>query len=359
MGNTILIDSYIRSHRYREALGLPAELCEEYTALAQGEYNLNYVFTHPVTGDKRVLRVNCGSQMHLNHQIEYEANSLRLIAGSGRTPYVHFVDGSAEAPGNGVIVMDFIPGKTLDYRDERQLAGAARCLADIHSIYIDPDRTVSGSPESMPADTTDLIAPEAPMRAILEECEQMLGVYMDSDIPGEKNKKRLRQLLNDAWKLIPDKETVPYRCCINTELNSTNFLVSDGGGGFEVKLIDWEKPLYGDPAQDLGHFLAPTTTFWKTDVIFDSKTTESFIERYLDAAGGRFNTEGLRERTLSYIPVTCLRGMTWCAMAWVQYRQSDKTLRNESTEKKLEQYLSDTFITDTEDRVAAALNNNN
>ena len=32
-------------------------------------------------------------------------------------------------------------------------------------------------------------------------------------------------------------------------------------------MIDWEKPLWGDPAQDLGHMLAPTTTFWKTDVI--------------------------------------------------------------------------------------------
>ncbi len=44
------------------------EVTERYQMLAQGEYNRNYVFTHPVTGKKLVLRVNCGSQMHLRHQ---------------------------------------------------------------------------------------------------------------------------------------------------------------------------------------------------------------------------------------------------------------------------------------------------
>ena len=54
---------------------------------------------------------------------------------------------------------------------------------------------------------------------------------------------------------------------------------------------------------------------------------------------------GLRERTKLLIPVTCLRGMSWCAMAWVQYRDSDKDIMNESTSKKLDEYLSDRFIT--------------
>ena len=30
-------------------------------------------------------------------------------------------------------------------------------------------------------------------------------------------------------------------------------------------IIDWEKALIGECEQDLAHFLAPTTTFWKTD----------------------------------------------------------------------------------------------
>lgn len=73
------------------------------------------------------------------------------------------------------------------------------------------------------------------------------------------------------------KSDIPYHCCINTELNSTNFLVNDRDDNEkEAYLVDWEKPLYGDPAQDLGHFLAPTTTFWKTDVILDQEQMDAF-----------------------------------------------------------------------------------
>ena len=108
--------------------------------------------------------------------------------------------------------------------------------------------------------------------------------------------------------------------------------------------MDWEKPVYGEPAQDLGHFLAPTTTFWKTDVILDRKEMEDFINQYIQKVDGRFDTKGLRERTLAYIPITCLRGITWCAMAWVQYRQPDKLLFNQSTFQKLGQYLDMGFL---------------
>ena len=89
-----MINEYIRNPEYRSALGLPPGVTETYTLLAQGEYNVNYLFAHPVTGRKLVLRVNMGSQMHLDRQIEYEAHALGLLRGSGRTPDVYYVDGS-------------------------------------------------------------------------------------------------------------------------------------------------------------------------------------------------------------------------------------------------------------------------
>ena len=52
-----------------------------YQPLAQGEYNINYWFVHPLTGKKLVLRVNTGSQMHLEKQIEYEYHALELLTG--------------------------------------------------------------------------------------------------------------------------------------------------------------------------------------------------------------------------------------------------------------------------------------
>ena len=102
------LEEYVKNKEYREALGLPKEKTENYELLAQGEYNINYAFTHPVTGKKLLLRVNCGSQMHLEHQIEYEAHALRLMEGSGRTPKVLYVDGSKKILEHGVLVMEYL-----------------------------------------------------------------------------------------------------------------------------------------------------------------------------------------------------------------------------------------------------------
>lgn len=346
-----LINEYIKNKNYREALNLPDEVVEEYRLLAQGEYNVNYLFRHPTTGEQLVFRINCGSQMHLTHQIEYEANALKKIGKSHRTPRVLYVDGSDNAPGNGILVEEYFEGKTLDYRNPSHMRGAARCLADIHSVNISGDDFTAGMPGKLDVYPPCLIAPEHSLSSILDECEEMVKVYMESDLAQMNIKSRLRTLLNNAWMLARRCDgDRPYSCCINTELNSSNFIV-DG----KVWLVDWEKPLYGDPAQDLGHFLAPTTTFWKSDVILTPKQTNEFIDEYISAVDLRFDTTGLRERTLAFIPITCLRGISWCAMALVEYRQSDTKLINESTRIKLEQYMSGNFITMIEMLVNNAL----
>ena len=93
------------------------------------------------------------------------------------------------------------------------------------------------------------------------------------------------------------------------------------GAGKDNYLVDWEKPLYGDPVQDLGHFLAPTTTFWKTDVILTEEEMADFTRKYIQAVNGRFDVSGIEERLNIFIPITRLRGITWCAMAWVEYQE--------------------------------------
>ena len=298
----------------------------KYKPLAQGEYNANYTFKDD-SGELRILRVNYGSQMHLEKQIEYEADALKLLTDSGRTPILYEVLDAEDAPGNGALVEEYIPGDLLDYNNSKHMLGAAECLADIHSTEITKEHS--------------LIEPKNSFKAILDECEEMLGVYMKSELPEESKKERLRKLLDKAWGIAPtEDDSTPYKCCINTELNSSNFIVNDGF----VKLVDWEKPLYGDPAQDLGHFLAPTTSYWKTDVVFSRDTVEQFISDYISAVNKRFDTSGLRERTLVFITITCLRGLTWCAMAWVQYQTKEKALTNEFTWMKINQYLDDRFI---------------
>ena len=79
-------------------------------------------------------------------------------------------------------------------------------------------------------------------------------------------------------------------------------------------------------------------------MILDQEQMDAFLDTYIEKVNGRFDTTGLKKRTYIYIPVTCLRGITWCAMAWVQYQQPDKEIFNQSTFDKLEVYLSDEFL---------------
>lgn len=330
------LKEYVKTPEYRKELGLPEECVEHYKLLAHGEYNMNYIFTHPVTGKDLLLRVECGSQMHLNNQIEYEALGLRLIEDSNHTPHVYYYDASKKHLDHGILVEEMLPGDVLDYENDEHLVQAAKALAEIHSIKVDKN--------------THLIDPGNCLAAIIQESEEMFKIYNDSELGDDTSKKRIRRLLDRGWEMIEGiDDSDIYRCCINTELNVTNLLADDNDErGCKVYIIDWEKPLYGDPAQDLGHFLTPTTTFWKTDVVWGMDKMNWFIDEYLKAVDGRFETEGLRERTHRFITITCLRGITWCAMAWVQYQQESKALFTQSTWDKLYCYVSDPLLASVE-----------
>lgn len=80
------LERYLEESNLKQALNIPAHETVELSLLGQGEYNLNYTFRHPVTGQKLVLRVNTGSQMHLQDQIGYEYGALKLLEPCGRTP---------------------------------------------------------------------------------------------------------------------------------------------------------------------------------------------------------------------------------------------------------------------------------
>lgn len=334
---------YVKGAAFREALQIPGDAIKGGEArcepLAQGEYNINYTFRHPVTGRKLLLRVNTGSQMHLENQIEYEYHALKLLRESGRTPEPFYVDGSRKYLDYGVMIMEFLEGKALNYRTDLGLA--AECLADIHSVPIEgqPVREQEKDPETI----CGLIWPKNPLQAIIDECNEMAETYYHSKLGETEKKKQIERMLAAGQKMVEEiKDYDGYCCCINTELNSGNFLIN--GAWQPNYLIDWEKPLYGDPVQDLGHFLAPTTTFWKTDVILTGEEMGGFVKEYKKAVKNRFDVNGLEERLKLFIPITCLRGITWCAMAWVQYQEPGRLIRNEETFRKIEAYLEDGFL---------------
>ncbi|MGO5053236.1 phosphotransferase family protein [Lachnospiraceae bacterium LCP25S3_G4] len=327
------LKDYVKKSHFKEQLEIPKHQDIAYKMLAQGEYNINYVFTHPGNGKNMVLRVNTGSQMHLEHQIEYEYYALKQLEMSKRTPKPFYVDGSRTYMEQGIMVMEFLAGNPLDYT--RDLGLAADCLADIHSI-------------KMPGNHV-LIAPENLLQAMLDECREMFQVYHSASQGETHIKRRIDRMLDIGQRKIQENHSYGgYRCCINTELNSGNFLIN--GTNQPNYVIDWEKPIYGDPAQDLGHFLAPTTTFWKTDIVLSKEEMKGFTNQYIKCVGDRFELMNLEERLDLYIPITCLRGITWCAMAWIEYQQPGRLIRNEYTYRKLEAYLSEGFLDAIEKR---------
>ena len=311
---------FLKSDAFLSPLGIPAGTELDFHVLGQGEYNLNYVFTHPATGKKLVLRINTGSQMHLNDQISYEFAALQQLAPSGRTPKpVHCW------PEQKMLVMEWLPGRALQY--ETDLDIAARILADIHSTPV---------PEAC-----HLIRPNHPAQAIYEECLQMVQHYFDWEETDPKVCGLLRQLIEEIGNLPLTEHSDAPLCMVNTELNSGNFLIDPNG---HSHLVDWEKPLLSEPAQDLGHFLAPTTTFWKTDVILTPEQVKDFAKKYTSAVNGRLDCSTLPQRLPLFFTVTCLRGVTWCAMAYREYCQPGRELRNEDTFKKLKAYLEPVFL---------------
>lgn len=325
------LNRYAKTSKFRNALKIPLEYDLEFKLLAQGEYNVNYLFIHPYSGQKLLLRVNTGSQMHLDNQIDYEYNALKELFSSGRTPQVYYVDGTKKDFPFGVLVMEFLEGKPLNYLTDLKIA--AECLSDIHSTKVSSDTT--------------LISPKNLLYAMVDECENMAKVYLDSPLGDTRTKNQIKRLINYCKEKIKfEKDYNGDRHYINTELNSGNFLIN--GPQKNNYIIDWEKPLLGEPAQDLAHFLAPTTTFWKTDVILEKTKMYKFINDYIDLVKDRFDTSNIIDRFETYMPLTCLRGITWCSMAWIQYNQSEKILQNEFTYKKIESYLKHSFLDEIE-----------
>ena len=325
----------------RRALGIegPAPQLHRF---AQGECNVNYWFAAPqaaldrlderggVRSDRLVLRVNHVSQMHLEKQIAYEFSALDLLEPCGRTPRTLWCDASRASVPWGVGVEEFLPGRPLAY--ETDMTQAAHILADVHAVEVP-----AGGRQT-------LICPANPLLGIAQECRQMFEKYRSWHAAEEFVLTRVDAMMRTAFAIAQDAgELAARRLCIaNTELNSHNFLIGDNIQ--PSYLIDWEKPLLSAAEQDLSHFLVPTTTNWKTDTILNRTQRDAFLDEYKRAVAGRFSTQGLRERLDGYLTVTCLRGITWCAMACVDYTEDGPGLRNEDTFAKIKQFLSREYL---------------
>lgn len=307
-----------------EALQRALDLSPEQAArvdpvlLARGEYNINFSFVHPDTNKSYVIRQALGSQMHLEHQIEYEAHALALLKQSGRTPIVYYCK-------DEVLVEDWLPGRPLNYVSDWEVAAAI--LADIHAVPV--------------PDNHRLVEPIDPLGAVFDECRAMFKRYCAWDGSRSDLVDSVERWFVYAKQTLETSVPNTVRCIVNTEVNSHNFLINEGGTSY---LVDWEKPVVGEPEQDIAHFLAPTTTYWKTDTLLDKHQCELFLKKYYEVVESRFNP-GISEKRLSaYLSTTCMRGITWCAMAFAQHNTGERMVADAYTLAKIEEFLTPTFL---------------
>ena len=301
--------------------------------LAQGEYSLNYL-----VGDgtaRSVCRLVTASQMEmaLPTQTAYEYTALELLQGSGVTPRPLFCDPSLGELPYGLIVESYLPGRPLDYRLD--LLGAAEAVAAYHRLPV---------PDDAP-----LFRPTALLAAIYDESLGFFSVFRAA--PGRL--APLVPLFESAFVKAQQRladEAIFWRgnrpVFVNYDLNPYNFIVAaaEGEQG-PVAVIDWEKARISTPAQDLAHFLVITTTLWKQSraYLLSDEEEDRFLATYINA---REAIDGplLREQVALMKFFIYLRALSWCAMAWVEYQQPNRAIRNADTFAKIEEYLHEDLL---------------
>lgn len=302
----------------------------EVTPLAQGEYNLNFLVRQGET--QWVLRINSRSEIGLSNaeQITYEYRTLKLLEPSGVAPQPYFVDASLSHLPHGVLGMAFCPGGFLDY--QRDLVPAARLMARYHQLVI-------------PEEQIHLRREEQPLTQTYNHCLQMAEVYLNSDLADRELSGYLREML--AWaEVARQRENYflrdPWQCLINTEVNNTNWIVDRKTNA--IHLVDWDKPMWGDPSHDLSHFRVPTTTLWKTDTRLSPADQNLLMSAYKEAIADNHLLDTIEERTRLRDPFNCLRAITWSAMAWVQYQRDEHLVKNADTYHKFQLYTNLNFV---------------
>ncbi len=298
------------------------------TPLAQGEYNLNFLLTS--RDAKLVLRVNIGTQIGRKDQIVYEFKALKLLTPSRVTPRAWFVDDSRRHIDHGVLIMQYLPGAMLDYRQD--CPAAARVLAQIHQTVVDP------------ADN-HLIVENTPLTLIFEESSRLLQTYLESDLADPNIRDYLKDVLqwaDEARAAEKFYQQDPWPCIVNTEVNAGNFIVDRPAQ--KAYLIDWEMPRWGDPSQDVAHFCSPLTTLWKTRYQMSTADRQAFVAAYQAHLHDRHLIDTLHERIDLRDPFVRLRGISWSAMGWVAYQTDFDGIKNADTWQTLQRYMDYRFI---------------
>ncbi|MBA7482549.1 hypothetical protein ES707_18040 [subsurface metagenome] len=183
-----------------------------------------------------------------------------------------------------------------------------------------------------------LIVQPSPVEAIAEESYGLINRFSDHPLIAEKV-----QLLRYHEKILNLAENTrdffsnERLCIVNTEVNSHNFIVQPE----RAYLVDWEKAVVSYRYQDLGHFVVPTTTLWKSNYVYSEEEKLQFIQHYAQRLDLDLDLKELYEKTKILERTILLRAISWCFMAYYEYTQVERKLRNEETFEKIRDYLND------------------
>ncbi len=167
---------------------------------------------------------------------------LKALAPHGISPKpVAFIETSV----GPCLIYEHISGTILD----DQVTLIAQCLAQLHQLpALAGLREASVGSEQIGADGQD----------ILGRCQS-------------STKTLLQNLMPETFVA-----SVALRRMIHADPVPTNISVSEG----KAKLIDWQCPAFGDPAEDLCHFLSPAMQWLYRQSILTDEDGASFISSY-------------------------------------------------------------------------------
>jgi hypothetical protein len=297
--------------------------------VARGPYSLDYIFDSPA--GPRLARLVTGSQLGLPlpEQARYEARALELLEPSGRAPRLVGLEPAPLGLPCPLLVETHLPGRPLNYASD--LAAAARCVADVHALGVPREHA--------------LLDHRDPGRAIVAEARDWAAPYLGWHDAPRASRAALRAAFTSIERDLLSHEGLVEPAdlaIVNYNLNTHNFSVDEDG---LASLVVWEKARVAPAAQDLAHFLLPTTTLWRdaTSTWLAPEQEQAMLEIYLAA-----RSDVPRQRFLTQLAwlkrLVALRAVTWCAWVLATADERPPRLGNDETLTKCAMYLEPDFL---------------
>jgi hypothetical protein len=299
--------------------------------VARDAYSLNYLVES--RDGLRLARLVTGSQLGLAlpEQARYEARVLELLEPSGRAPRLVAVEPEPLALPCPLLVETHLPGRPLNYASD--LAAAARSEADVPALGVPREHA--------------LLDQRDPGPAIVAEARDWAAPYLGWHDAPRAARTALRAAFASIERDLPAYDGLVDAAdlaIVNYNLGTHNFSVDEDG---LASLVAWEKARVAPAAQDLAHFLLPTTTLWRdaTSTWLAPEQEQAMLEIYLAA-----RSEVPRQRFLLQLAwlkrLVALRAVAWCAwvLATADERPPARGQSHDETLVKCAMYLEPDFL---------------